>query len=167
MASGTHPFIEHVEAYLGPIQSGARLTEDVNWVWFRDMPAPGARTYMTLGLSHHALEQSEGPKKRVELLIACRNEFVEKLDPMALLTDVLDHALRVHSAPPRGTVIGPRGRFFAESAMEALYCTMPTYFHDEFVEFDGFPDLFLPVWLVADSSDRSRVRSQPRLRPVR
>jgi hypothetical protein len=67
---------------------------------------------------------------------------------MSLLADVSDQALSSHAAPARGTVIGPRGRFFAESEMEALYCAAPVYFDNGLAAFTAFAEPFVPVWLM-------------------
>jgi hypothetical protein len=67
---------------------------------------------------------------------------------MSVLADVSDQAIAMHAAPERGTVIGPRGRFFAETKMEALYCTAPVCFDQGLAEFSPFPEPFVPIWLV-------------------
>ena len=131
-----HPFLQHLEEHLGQIQAGAvlRRSEDnrvaISAVRFESCPLPGATTFMTLGLSHHVSHQEDGPDVRIEFLIACGDELVERFNPASILADVSKLWMQTHHAPARGTVIGPKGRFFKESAMEALYCAAPVYFHD-------------------------------------
>jgi len=141
-------FIDHIESHLGPIQDGARLREGVQGVRFRDRPNPGATTFMTLGLSNHVLTQRSGVDVRIEFVIACHDAFVEGFNSLSVLADVCDQVLPDHSAPARGTVFGPRGRFFEGSEMEALYCASPVYFPDDLCKFGGFSEPFVPVWLV-------------------
>ena len=149
MAAKPANFVEHMEEHLGRIQAGARLSESIHGVRFADMPEPGASTFATLGLTHHVLKQGgDGPDVRVEFLVACRDEVVDAFNPLSVLAAMSDQAMDLHTAPPRGTVIGPRGRFFPASEMEALYCAAPTYFHEELTSFSGFPEPLVIVWLV-------------------
>ena len=111
---------------------------------------------MTLGLSHHAFHQTEGVNVRPEILIACHAKTVEAFNPASVLANVCDMCVAAHHAPPRGTVFGPRGRFFPDSEMTALYCSLPTCFHEGLPAFDGFPEPFLPIWLVPITSNEAR-----------
>lgn len=149
-------FIDHIEEHLGRIQGGARISEGLSAARFPDCPAPGSTTFMTLGLSHHVFHQAQGVNVRLEFLVACHENFVEAFSPASVLADVCDTYVPTHHAPPRGTVIGPRGRFFPESEMEALYCSLPIYFHEGLVEFGGFEEPFLPIWLVPITSAEAR-----------
>lgn len=144
----TSTLIDHLERYLGPIHSGAPLGAGVQGVLFPDRPFRGSTTFTTLGLSNHLLSQERGPQVRLEFVLACRNAVVDAFSPLSVLADISEHAVAAHSAPARGTVIGPRGRFFPESTMEALYCAEPVYFDDGLTKFSGFPQPFLLVWLV-------------------
>jgi hypothetical protein len=141
-------FVDHIEEHLGPIQGGTPLREGVQAAWFADCPSPGATTVMTLGLSHHVFHQTNGPDVRLELVMACHESLVESLNPASLLADVCDRIAPTHHAPARGTVFGPAGPLFPASEMEALYCSPPTYFHQDLRSFDGFPEPFLPIWLI-------------------
>ena len=111
---------------------------------------------MTLGLTHHVFHQAEGANVRLELLIACHAKTVDAFNPGSVLANVHDMCVPGHHAPPRGTVLGPRRRFFPESEMTALYCSLPTCFHEDLAAFDGFPEPFLPIWLVPITSDEAR-----------
>jgi hypothetical protein len=143
-----HAFIEHVESHLGPIQDGARLRAGISGVRFCDRPHRGSSSFLTLGLSHHVLTQRHRPGVRVEFILACKDEFVDLLNPLSVLADVCDEVEPAHSAPARGTVFGPRGKFFEGSEMEALYCAAPVYFPDALGTFTGFPEPFVLIWLV-------------------
>jgi hypothetical protein len=152
--------IEHLEAHLGPITGGCSLRDRVQGVRFADCPRPGSATFMTLGLTHHVFRQASGKGVRLEFVISCRDEFVASFNPLSLLADIADRCLPAHTAPARGTVFGPAGRFFPESAMEALYCTVPAYFPDALGEFDGLAEPFVPIWLVPIArSEATYVRS--------
>jgi hypothetical protein len=86
---------------------------------------------------------------------------------MSVLADVSEQALERHSAPPRGTVIGPRGQFFDESPMEALYCAQPSYFDESLCRFEGFSEPLVFIWLVPITPTEAKFvrRSRPS-RPV-
>src|SRR5688572_5513406 len=125
MPETMHPFLAHLEAHMGPIQAGGRLRDGVQAVRFKDRPFRGASSFLTLGLSHHVLRQEEGAGVRIEFLLSCRNEFVASFNSASVLADVCDAVFEAQSPPLRGAVFGPRGRFFDESEMEALYCSPP------------------------------------------
>lgn len=149
-------FVEHLEEYLGPIQGGTRLNNATMAAWFADCPVRGAATFMTVGLSHHVFHQAEGANVRLEFIVACHTSTVEAFNPASVLANACDMCAPTHHAPPRGTVLGPKGRFFPESEMTALYCSPPTCFHDGLAAFDGFPEPFLPIWLVPITSAEAR-----------
>jgi len=48
----------------------------------------------------------------------------------------------------RGEVIGPRGRFFEESTLTALYVLSPAYFPEEFGEAGASCGSVIFAWLV-------------------
>lgn len=141
-------FIDHIEEHLGLIQGGARLREGVQAAWFADRPTPGSTTVMTLGLSNHVFGQAKGPSVRLELVVACHESTIESFNPASILADICDVIFPAHSAPPRGNVFGPGGRFFPASEMEALYCSLPSCFPEGLQDFDRFPEPFLPIWLI-------------------
>jgi Suppressor of fused protein (SUFU) len=141
-------FTDHIEEHLGPVRGGVRVDEGLAIVAFADCPAAGASTMMTLGLSHHAFHQADGPNLRIEFLIACRAGMIEAFHPELILADVSETVVRRHEAPPRGTVLRWGKRFFPETRMEDLYCAPPIYFHEGLAAFDGFPEPFLPIWLI-------------------
>jgi hypothetical protein len=81
-------------------------------------------------------------------MIACHEWMVQAFNPASVLANICDSCLPTHHAPPRGTVFGPRGRFMPESEMEAVYCSLPSCFPDGLIEFDGFAEPFVPIWLI-------------------
>jgi hypothetical protein len=111
---------------------------------------------MTLGLSHHISHQTEGPDLRLEFLVACDEGTIDLFNPASVLADICDIWFQNHHAPARGTVIGPRGRFFKESEMAALYCSPPLYFHQALSTFPGFPEPFVPIWLIPITPDEAQ-----------
>jgi len=155
MVNEVNQFIEHLEHHLGPIHNGATLCEGVLGAQFLARPFAESTTFMSVGLSHHVFQQSNGNPLRIEFLVACHNKFVDAFNPMSILADLCEQAISLHSVPPRGTVIGPRGKFFETTMMEALYCASPVYFDDALSPFVRLQEPVIIVWLVPITPDEA------------
>lgn len=154
----------HVEAILGRAASGSVITDGAHdekyfVTHFAGTPATGATTFMTLGLSEHALSQPEGTVRQ-ELVLAHYDRF-EAMDSAKLLASVASDCLGEHAALLRGELLGPSGPLGSGTKMETLYCSAPTYFPEELAVFEeaGYePTVFvwlIPVW----ESEASYVRT--------
>jgi hypothetical protein len=148
-------YVNFLEQHLGMIEqgwntdiSGEKLP--FNIVKYKGGPFPGTVTYSTLGLSHHFLKypQSDG-NLRQELFLVADSDFGEQNIPN-ILQLLGTEALESHLGYLRGQVIGPRGKLFKDTDLEALYATMPVYFPRSFYEFDdGVEQVpIVQVWLV-------------------
>jgi hypothetical protein len=126
--------IGHLERHLGQIQegwskdaTGEQLPFQV--VRFDDTPVVGASSFSTLGLSRTTLH---GPGQRSfhqELMFASYKRY-ETWNIPALLQQLGSQALSRGSAYLRGECIGPRGRLFPASVLEAVYFALPVYWPD-------------------------------------
>ena len=127
---------EHLEAQLGPIDSGwSRNAGGENMpfqvVRFRDVPFENCDTYTTLGLSNFALSSpSSGKEIRLELLMLSRPDSQQGIP--GLLQQASLESISTGTACLRGDVVGPRTRLWPHSSMSALYVTAPAYFPDAF-----------------------------------
>jgi hypothetical protein len=129
----------HLESFLGPIDGGWRDCDGTKWpfqvVRFSGGPITGARTFVTLGFSFTLLHSPECEGEfRLELMIMARQSFGDRNIP-ALLHQIGMYAVSSKHGYLRGSVLGPNGRIFEGSEMEAFYVTVPTYLPDEFAEF--------------------------------
>jgi len=126
----------HLETYLGPIEAGWSKDYDARpmpfqVVRFAEKKDLGAMVYCTLGLSASAL-----PSPTSSMLI--RHELIMLEPPGAQLgiPNTLQQlgleAMKAQQAFLRGDVIGPRGTLWPQSAMEALYVSVPVYFPEAF-----------------------------------
>lgn len=144
--------LTHVETLLGTADSGsvirATKSDEKYFVTrFTRTPTADATTFMTLGLSEHQLMQPDG-RVRQELIFAHYDRF-KKMASETLLASVARDCLAEHKALLRGEVLGPADRLGADTEMQALYCSAPSYFPDQLAIFEepGFgPTVF--VWLV-------------------
>ena len=151
--------IEHVESYLGKIDQGwnAPLESKNHFsiARFCDQPVEGMSTYMTLGLNHHILSMTEEREVRQELVFSAfvpdpSNEIV------FFMLRFADLVLSKHEALLRGQVIGPGKSLFSNSAMNAIYISMPVIFEEGFNTFEGSSPPTVLVWLVPIFADEAR-----------
>lgn len=144
--------VEHLEGSLGPIATG--WSEDaageplgVQVAQFREVPAAGASTYSTLGMSRVPLRLNGRADVRLELLMACwDNQFDPQL--VAVLAEL---ALRITDdgvALRRGDVVRLADPVVSGSAMTSLYASNPAYFPEGLAEFEGTQPPTVVVWFV-------------------
>ncbi|HYN22751.1 MAG TPA: suppressor of fused domain protein [Thermoanaerobaculia bacterium] len=150
------PLLAHLERHLGPIQTGWRLpgADSVFVVRFDDRPLEGAVTYTTVGLSETLLHQEDGGNLRQELLFCCWAPERDD-DIVGLLMVVAGDVLQSEQAFAHGQVLGPAGPLVPDGNVEALYCTAPVYFDDEFHAFRGVDPPVIIVWLVPLTRDEA------------
>src|SRR5262249_29834116 len=152
------PVIEHVEAHLGMIDSGAgywRFPVGGYWlqvVAFRNQPRPGAVTLCSLGLWHHELWSPTG-QVRQELVLACEERLAADGRLACLLPCVGEAVLANRVALAPGQIFGPMGPVIAEvSPLEWLLCLAPRPFARSFAVWKGTEPLTQFVWLVPISA---------------
>jgi hypothetical protein len=147
-------YIKFLEEHLGMIQYGWSTDTDgrklpFQIVKYKRGPFPGTVTYSTLGLSFHYLKDPRSEKRiRHELFFVAETNFGDQNIP-GILQQVGLEALDSHLAYLRGQVIGPRGKLFTDSELEALYVSMPVYFPDSFHIFHDDGDVpIVQAWLI-------------------
>jgi len=137
--------VEHVEKYLGKIESGYKLSDrqfDVSVSKFRDQPFEGIITYSTIGLSKYELFNN-GKKYELELLLSVNESFNDQ-DISSFLLSFSEHLLKHRKALLRGEIVGPHDKLISETEMNGIYCSIPVFFEDDFVTFES--KVF--VWLI-------------------
>ncbi|MDQ0418971.1 hypothetical protein J2Z48_003195 [Croceifilum oryzae] len=146
-------YIDFLESHLGEIEAGTSKIEGFQVARFTKGPFPGTVTYSTLGMSHHYLKSPVSNKEiRMELFFVSYSEPEYDNIP-GILEQVGREALEKHQAYLAGEVIGPRGKLFEGTQLEALYVAMPVYFPDSFHVF--YPENDIPIvqaWLVPITS---------------
>lgn len=141
--------IKHLERYLGPIEEGWASDVDGKSLGFqvtRFSPESlaGCSAYSTLGLSQYELVSRTSSRRIRQELVMLVSDRGRSLPVAGLLQQVGTELIEAGSALLRGDVIGPRGRLFDRSQMEALYAAIPVYLPDGF----GQVDDIVIVWLV-------------------
>lgn len=151
---------EHFEQHLGKISRGwSRSAQGAPGAFQVAQIVgsfPGGVAFVTLGLSRHQLaSRVSGRLVRQELLMLSTQH--QHYGIPALLQQVGAELLLTHQALLRGDVIGPRGALAEQSAMEALYVTVPSYFEDDFAicSDDELGDVVV-TWLVPISGGEAK-----------
>ncbi len=130
-------FIDHIEKYLGTIQTGWKTSPDGQPMDFQVIECLGgqiaqARVFSTLGLSDFPLRSAVTDKIiRHELLIAVPESFGERNIP-ALLQQLGSDALKRGSAYLAGEVIERSGPIFSGKPFQAFYTAIPIILPEEF-----------------------------------
>jgi hypothetical protein len=126
----------HVEKYLGPIgrewaelESGQSLPFSV--VEVKGSPVVRTTSLVTVGFSDAILRFPSGRPTRQELVLAYDNVFAQE-NTQGLIARVGLDRIESGRAVARGETIGPNGRLFPSSRLEALYGALPVYFPEHF-----------------------------------
>jgi Suppressor of fused protein (SUFU) len=135
MISGMADLIEHLESFLGLIDSGVPGDDStpagVQVIRFgADVPFTGVTTWATLGLSKHHLNQSSGGLHQ-ELVMHVPTAQ-QPANIAGVLFQMAEELIRRGRGLARGEVVGPRGRLFADMEMTAVVAASPVYLPDGF-----------------------------------
>ncbi|NOU86249.1 hypothetical protein GC102_10745 [Paenibacillus sp. LMG 31460] len=154
-------YTEFLEKYLGTIQYGWSKNENDQKLPFKIVkyaggPFPGTVSYSTLGLSNENLTSIvSGKQIRQELIFNAYASFGDNNIP-GILQQIGQLALKNKRAYLRGDVIGPNGKIFDNSDLEALYITSPVYFTDEFFTFDiDNKTAIIQAWVIPITSQEA------------
>ena len=124
--------IQHLESHLGEIECG--WGKDENWpfkvVGCEVRPVQGARTYSTLGLSNFEMCGPPDKARRQELLFMTRTSFGDQSIPRSF-KDLGREVIARNHILLRGELVGPRGKMFDDTQLEALFVYSPIYLPDE------------------------------------
>ncbi|MCX6613222.1 MAG: suppressor of fused domain protein [Acidobacteria bacterium] len=144
--------VDHIENYLGTIDSGWSDSADGDSMFFqiaKCVSRSGDVAYSTLGLSKIPLRSEvSGNQVRQELFILVPVSFGDRNIP-AVLQNVTAEAIGLKRAYLRGEVIGPRGNLFDGLPFTALYVTIPVCLPQGLQEFrDAEGQALVFAWLV-------------------
>lgn len=151
MTAGSASLIDHLERFLGEIEVGWSGTPEAPDTSFQVVRfarrAFGGVVFATIGLSKHELRSRVSAKRIRQELMMIVPSPADRRAP-GLLQQVAGEAVESGDAILRGDVIGPRGRLFDGSEMEALYAAAPVYLPDDFAVFVARPTNVAIGWLV-------------------
>lgn len=146
-------YIRFLEDHLGEIQHGWSKDYQGNALPFQIVkytsgPYPETVTYSTLGISKEVLVSPTSKKEiRQEIVFVSYSKFGDKNIP-GILQQVGLEVLESKTALLRGDVIGPYGKMFQQSNLEALYVSMPVYFPESFKTFEQDDNIpIVQTWL--------------------
>ncbi len=129
--------LEHIETYLGEINSGWTEDFDGNRLTFSvldflNCPVESSHVCSTLGLSEHRFHSRDnGSEIFQELLLMVDVGCWEDSFP-GLLQQLAQEAISSHHAYLRGQVLGPRGKISDGTSMSCFYVAAPIHLPDEF-----------------------------------
>ncbi|GAA1662735.1 suppressor of fused domain protein [Fodinicola feengrottensis] len=156
---GSGDLTSHYERFLGAIDAGWRADADGRSVPFQvarySGVIAGGTAFTTLGLSGWELKSRSSEKTiRLELMMLVGSTLQSNTIP-GLLQQVGLETIESNSALLRGDVIGPRGKLFAGSNMDALYVAAPVYLPDEFAICETEAGPTVTCWVVPISHDEA------------
>jgi len=140
--------VDHLEGHLGQFVEGWKSDPPtgVQVVRFANQPFPQASTFVTLGLSHHVLDQGDDAKAALELLLPAWDD-TDRWAVVSLLGSFAHLVVEKHHAPPRGTVSN-LDYFIPGGRMSAVYVSLPVTFPKSFWIYEGVSPPVVLVWLI-------------------
>ena len=130
------PLIEHLEAYLGRIESGWKPHDwadpAIQVAEFRHGQVPGVTVIGTVGLSSFGMASPVSRKEiRQELFVMVRDGQLES-GLSAALDQVARECVRTDTPVLRGQVIRKQSQLLRRGDFVALYATLPIYYPSSF-----------------------------------
>lgn len=141
---------EHVESHLGLIEKGWKdetSSHNFRIVSFRHQPVKEARTYLSLGMSDHALKMGDSRTVRQEFLFSEKDNF----DPektVSFLMSLCESIIERRSGVLRGEVISLHSELSEKVGFDGVYCSIPILFEDDFRSYDRDALPVVIVWAV-------------------
>lgn len=130
--------IEHVEKYLGQIDQGWKNNDSddaLQVVLFKDTPGETLSTYVSLGLSNRPMKLSEVKEVRQELVFSVYSMAISKMI-VSFMFSLCEAIIGRGKAILRGEVIPLSKGVVKRIGFDAVYCTNPVFFDDEFCAYD-------------------------------
>lgn len=143
-------FIDHAEKFLGKIDKGWKDNNsnvDLRILLFRDCPSENVSTYLSLGMSNQILELSPSKKVRQELVLSVYSLSISDMI-VSFLMSLCEAILGRGKAVLRGEVIPLSTELAKRIGFEAVYCTIPVFFDDQFYSYDEISPSTVIVWVV-------------------
>lgn len=142
--------IEHVEKYLGEIDQGWKdndSDEGLQIVSFEDCPGETVTTFLSLGLSNHVLNLSETKTVRQELVFSVYSMTISNM-VVSFLLSLCEAILNRRKAVLRGEVVPLSTDIAKRIGFDAVYCSIPVFFDDEFSSYDDSSPPTVIVWML-------------------
>ena len=142
--------IEHVEKYLGQIDQGWKddaSVDDLQVVSFKDAPGETVSTYLSLGLSNRPMDLSEAKKVRQELVFSVYSMAISSM-VVSFMLSLCEAIIGRGKAVLRGEVIPLSKEISKRIGFDAVYCTIPVFFDDEFCTYDESSPSTVMVWML-------------------
>jgi hypothetical protein len=140
-----------MESYLGRIDVGWSVDGEGGRLNFQvvrfSADVAGGIPFSTLGVSRYRLKSPSANVIRQELLMLVPRSLGDGPVP-SILRQVGEDVIKSGTALLRGDVIGPKGKVFDRSTMEALYVASPVYLPDGFAVCQTSDDPVVMTWLV-------------------
>ncbi|MCY7296903.1 suppressor of fused domain protein [Alteromonas sp. a30] len=144
-------FLQHVERYLGSIGQGWKDDkangDALQIVSFSDCPGETVSTFLSLGVQKHELAINQNKSVRLEFVFSMYT--TDDVEPIvSMLMSVCESVIARHRAVLRGELIPFDETLKAELGFCGLYCTIPLFFDEDFIEFTESSPSTVIVWLV-------------------
>lgn len=142
--------IEHVEKYLGQIDQGWKdksSGDGFQIASFDDTPGETLSTYVSLGLSDQPLELSEVKKVRQEIVFTVYTLAISNMI-VSLMLSLCEAIVGRGKAVLRGEVVPLSKEIAQRIGFDAVYCTIPVFFDDEFGACDESSPSTIMVWVL-------------------
>ncbi len=162
-------FPDHLEAHLGlidgghPFRSADMPDQRLNAARFVDQPCEGATTFVSLGLSHHRLQDPDTHEDfRQELLVCCWNRWAPA--GWALVSVVVEEVLKRHEPLVDGATVGFEGRPL--HGISGVLAWPPVRFGEGLALYEGEEPIHVTWLLPLTSGELAFARSRPGDREV-
>lgn len=142
--------IEHLEKHLGKIDQGWKenaVDHELQVVSFKDSPGVTVTTYLTLGFSDCAMNLSDVKKVRQELVFSVYTLTNSEL-VVSFLLFLCELIIDRGKAVLRGEVIPLSKGISQKMGFDAVYCTIPVFFDDEFCTYNESLPSTVMVWIL-------------------
>ncbi|MBU2714107.1 suppressor of fused domain protein [Zooshikella harenae] len=141
--------IDHAEKFLGTINQGWKDStgSGLQVASFCNTPFKGVNSYLSLGLNRHVLSISDTKSIRHELIMAVNDGFSSPTIVNNILF-VCESILDDHKALLRGQVVKLPSELASQLGFDALYCSIPIFWDDDFSEFSGSKPPVIIVLLI-------------------
>lgn len=98
---------------------------------FKDTPGETVSTYLSLGLSNQVMGLSEAKQVRQELVFSVYSMAISSM-VVSFLLSLCEAIIGRGKAVLRGEVIPLSSEIAKRIGFDAVYCTIPVFFDDEF-----------------------------------
>jgi hypothetical protein len=130
--------IQHIENHLGVITQGWKDNDsefDIQIISFKDCPGETVSTFLSLGMSDQVLEMGNARKVRQELVFSAYTISISSMI-VSFLMSLCESIIRRGKGVLRGEVIPLSSELVKRIGFDAVYCSIPIFFEDDFCSYD-------------------------------